>query len=102
MIKETRLKSCLALEKLRDLGNNSGTDFQASGAYVFRPKDQIPNNVGETAVIQSVSGPVVVEVHVQYSSYASGIIRIYNEAQLSGLENEWLVGPIPVDDNIGS
>jgi len=81
-------------------GNNSGTDFQASGAYVFRPKNQIPNDVSQEPLeVLTYSGPNVHEVHTQFSPFTSVVTRIY--ADTSEIEFEWLVGPIPVDDNIG-
>ena len=36
---------------------------------------------------------------IVFNDWASQEIRIYNEAQI--VEIEWIVGPIPIDDNIG-
>jgi lysosomal alpha-mannosidase len=36
---------------------------------------------------------------IVYNSWASEEIKIYGEAQIA--EIDWIVGPIPIDDNIG-
>ncbi|CAF5195632.1 unnamed protein product, partial [Rotaria magnacalcarata] len=59
-------------------GNSSLPEFQASGAYVFRPLTSKTQPVSTTRTIQEVSlfqGAPTVEV-------------------------EWTVGPIPIDDDV--
>lgn len=75
---------------------------QKSGAYVFRPDltataRQTP--VSTNALYTVVNGEQVTEVRQVFSDYVSQVIRLYDTAKT--LEFEWLVGPIPVGDNIG-
>lgn len=44
-------------------------------------------------------GPIVNEVHQTFSNWASQVIRQYADEDY--VEVEWLVGPIPIDDNKG-
>jgi len=38
-------------------------------------------------------------VHQQFNEWISQVVRIYKESHHA--EFEWLVGPIPIDDNVG-
>jgi hypothetical protein len=82
------------------LGNNSQFDFRASGAYIFRPLNQEPNiflDSGANATI--IKGPLVTEIQQNISAYVSQVSRLY--AGVQEIENEWLVGPIPIEDGAG-
>lgn len=79
-------------------GNNSEPIYQASGAYVFRPK----NNSCQPLSVQSFkvyNGELFNEVHQIYSEWISQTIRLYKNDK--NVEFEWQVGPIDVNDNIG-
>ncbi|CAF1238466.1 unnamed protein product [Adineta steineri] len=71
-------------------GNNSQFDFQASGAYIFRPYCCLENvlkvNLFQTAIII-------------FNEWISQEINLYDEGE--DIEIEWTVGPIAIDDNIG-
>nr|GMC93393.1 alpha-mannosidase isoform X1 [Ipomoea batatas] len=55
----------------------------ASGAYIFRPDKATPNIVSRSVQVKVIRGPLVDEVHQQFSSW------IYQ------------IGPIPTEDKIG-
>ena len=79
------------------VGNNSDEQFQASGAYIFRPDgDPICMSV-QSFVVQN--GVQFSEIHQIYNSFISQTIRLYNDSET--LSFEWLVGPIDISDNIG-
>lgn len=80
-------------------GQNNGEENRASGAYIFRPTSQEPIKIADEADTVVIQGDVVHEVHQVFSDWASQIIRHYNNQPV--VEFEWLVGPIPVDDNDG-
>ena len=78
-------------------GNNSDAEFQASGAYIFRPNgDPTCMNVRSFTVI---NGEQFDEIHQIYNDFISQTIRLYNDSKI--LSFEWLVGPIEVSDNFG-
>lgn len=79
-------------------GNNQGYDNRSSGAYIFRPNGTA-KAVAEDVDLQLVQGPLVDEVHQKFNDWISQVIRVYKGTNY--VEFEWLVGPIPVDDNIG-
>ncbi|XP_076327158.1 LOW QUALITY PROTEIN: lysosomal alpha-mannosidase-like [Tachypleus tridentatus] len=80
-------------------GNNSEAQFRASGAYIFRPNGTTPYPIDGNVTVTVVTGPLVKEIHQTFSPWISQVIRIYNETKYAELE--WLVGPIPVKNNIG-
>ncbi|XP_042885144.1 lysosomal alpha-mannosidase-like isoform X3 [Penaeus japonicus] len=80
-------------------GNNSQEEFRASGAYIFRPDGAHAQPVAAAANVTIVQGPLVAEIHQEWTPWVSQVIRAYKE-ELT-LEMEWLVGPIPVKDGIG-
>lgn len=83
-------------------GNTEETRGQASGAYVFRPNSSSCFPVGElnrTVLSSVVRGPVVQEVHQQFSSWLSQVIRLNKDAE--HVEIEFTVGPIPIGDQLG-
>ncbi len=79
-------------------GNNSESEFQASGAYIFRPiKDScVYLSVRNYTVYQ---GKMFSEVHQVYNDWISQTIRLYENTRHA--EFEWQVGPINIDDQIG-
>ncbi|KAF2364115.1 Glycoside hydrolase family 38 N-terminal domain [Trinorchestia longiramus] len=79
-------------------GNNSESSKRASGAYIFRPNGSEAFPLKATNIVQ-YDGEVVGEFHIEYGSWASEVIRLYRG--LVQVESEWLVGPIPIDDNWG-
>jgi len=80
-------------------GDNSNEDNRASGAYIFRPNGTDVYPVGTAVTATLVSGTAVQEIQQTFSDYISQVIRLYPGEE--GVEFEWLVGPIPVDDARG-
>ncbi|KAL0350287.1 UNVERIFIED_CONTAM: Alpha-mannosidase, partial [Sesamum radiatum] len=74
-------------------------DPQASGAYIFRPNGSPPSVVSRSVPLKIVRGPLVDEVHQQFSSWIYQIIRVYRDKDHA--EVEFTIGPIPTDDSIG-
>ncbi|KAF6207869.1 hypothetical protein GE061_016318 [Apolygus lucorum] len=70
---------------------------RSSGAYIFRPNGTV-NLFAQTPAVTIVQGDVVSEVRYKYSDWISSILRIYRGAEPFHVEHEWLVGPIPFDD----
>ena len=79
-------------------GNNSEGEFQASGAYVFRPQS---NNCESLSVAKysRTQGALVTEIHQIFNEWISQTIRLYKNRR--HIEVDWLVGPINVLDQIG-
>ncbi|EDV97218.1 lysosomal alpha-mannosidase [Drosophila grimshawi] len=79
-------------------GNNQGAEHRSSGAYIFRPNGDISlltDNVDYTIF----DGVQVKEVHQHVNEWISQVIRIYEG--VNRVEFEWLIGPIPIDDDQG-
>ncbi|KAL8472457.1 hypothetical protein ACS0TY_029611 [Phlomoides rotata] len=74
-------------------------DTQASGAYIFRPTGSTPSIVSRSVPLKIIRGPLVDEVHQQFSSWIYQIIRVYKDKDHA--EVEFTIGPIPTDDGIG-
>lgn len=79
-------------------GDNSDSDHQASGAYIFRPASQTPNCL-QVSNYSIFNGQVVVELHQIYNDWISQTIRVFTNS--SDVEFEWQVGPIDISDNRG-
>lgn len=79
-------------------GNNYVFENRSSGAYIFRPNNT-ERIIAQRVKVEIVRGPIVQEVHQIFNDWVSQVIRIYKGQ--SHVEFEWLVGPIPVDDNLG-
>ena len=79
-------------------GNNSDAQFQASGAYVFRPQsnDCEGFNVAKYSITR---GTEISEIHQVLKEWISQKIRLYKNRRHA--EVEWTVGPINVKDQIG-
>ncbi|UJR26764.1 hypothetical protein I4U23_008079 [Adineta vaga] len=80
-------------------GNNSRSEFQASGAYIFRPLSATPQPVSTTRTITCLKAENVQTARIVFNDWASQEISLYDEGEY--IEVEWTVGPIPVNDNIG-
>ncbi|CAH8634247.1 unnamed protein product [Heterobilharzia americana] len=68
--------------------------LQVSGAYVFQPKLNSSAKKFDFVTGKVINGPLVKEVHVTFSSWASLVLRLYHDGEL---EVEWTVGPLPSD-----
>ena len=79
-------------------GNNSDGEFQASGAYIFRPQSSECEalNVTQFTVTQGYNAN---EIHQRFNDWISQTIRLYR--QRNYVEVEWIVGPINTTDQIG-
>ncbi|KAA8547520.1 hypothetical protein F0562_003949 [Nyssa sinensis] len=82
-------------------GSSGGdnTDPQASGAYIFRPNGSPPVIVSRSVPLKVIRGPLVDEVHQQFSSWIYQVIRLYKEKEHA--EVEFTIGPIPTEDGVG-
>ncbi|UJR26763.1 hypothetical protein I4U23_008078 [Adineta vaga] len=80
-------------------GNNSQSEFQASGAYIFRPFSPSPQPVSTTRSITCIKAENVQTAVIIFNDWASQEISLYDDAEY--VEVEWTVGPIPINDNIG-
>ncbi|CAG0879219.1 unnamed protein product [Darwinula stevensoni] len=80
-------------------GNNSEAQFRASGAYILRPNGTDPVSPGKASRTIVYRGDVVEEVHQEYGSWLSQVVRLYGSSPW--LEVKWLVGPIPFQDGVG-
>ncbi|XP_045211314.1 lysosomal alpha-mannosidase-like [Mercenaria mercenaria] len=79
-------------------GYNYDGDSQASGAYIFRPTSNRPEDInqGSSVNIISYKGGLVQEIRQVFCSWVSQVIRLYDNQ--SHIELEWTVGPIPSGD----
>jgi len=79
-------------------GSSEDAESRASGAYIFRPDGDLSYPMGNvTATI--VRGTQGGEVQMRYpGGWASLVVRL---GLGGGVELEWQVGPIPVEDGIG-
>ncbi|KAK4416850.1 Alpha-mannosidase [Sesamum alatum] len=75
------------------------TDPQASGAYIFRPNGSPPSMVSRSVPLKIIRGPLVDEVHQQFTSWINQVIRVYRDKDHA--EVEFTIGPIPTADGIG-
>ncbi|CAF3419135.1 unnamed protein product [Rotaria sp. Silwood1] len=80
-------------------GNNSQSEFQASGAYIFRPLTPNALPVSQTRSITCIKAQNVQTAIIVFNDWASQEISLYDEGEF--VEVEWTVGPIPINDNIG-
>nr|AYV99640.1 venom polypeptide [Dolopus genitalis] len=79
-------------------GNNLEFANRSSGAYIFRPNGT-EKELANKIEVKIYRGPLVEEVHQKFNDWTSQVVRIYKNVNFA--EFEWLVGPIPVSDNIG-
>lgn len=81
-------------------GNNREYKNRSSGAYIFRPiPDTVEEVVGIDVAIEVIRGDLVDEVHQVFNDWISQVVRIYKSEKY--VEFEWLVGPIPIEDDVG-
>lgn len=80
------------------VGNNEEYKNRSSGAYIFRPNGT-EKHVTESVQLKVIKGNVVQEVHQIFNEWISQVVRVYSDE--NHVEFEWLVGPIPIDDNVG-
>ncbi|KAK4475411.1 hypothetical protein MN116_002467 [Schistosoma mekongi] len=93
----TGLSMNLSIEMLYYFGET--TYPQSSGAYIFLPKYGTFIHRFAKPSVRVIEGSCVKEYHVTYASWASLVIRHYNNDEL---EVEWTAGPIPDDGYINS
>ncbi|KFK28275.1 hypothetical protein AALP_AA8G495400 [Arabis alpina] len=74
---------------------------QVSGAYIFRPNSSLAYAVSSKPKLQIVRGPLMDEVHQQFSPWVSQVVRLYKDKEHA--EFEYTIGPVPVGKrtNIG-
>ncbi|KAM1810189.1 hypothetical protein ACFX12_026980 [Malus domestica] len=72
---------------------------QASGAYIFRPNGAPPTVVSRSVPLKVFRGPIVDEIHQQFSPWIYQVTRLYRDKEHA--EVEYTVGPIPTDDGVG-
>ncbi|KAJ9703748.1 hypothetical protein PVL29_005156 [Vitis rotundifolia] len=79
--------------------SDGGLDSQPSGAYIFRPNGAPPTVVSRSVPLKVMRGPLVDEVHQQFSPWIYQVTRLYKDKDHA--EVEFTIGPIPVDDSVG-
>ncbi|XP_026842967.1 lysosomal alpha-mannosidase [Drosophila persimilis] len=96
-----RLKSVEMNGVVEDIEQKFGVyETSASGAYVFREVESTEMQFLTTDVEFTVyDGTLVKEVHQQFNEWISQVIRIYEG--VNRVEFEWLIGPIPTDEDTG-
>lgn len=81
-------------------GNNREYKNRSSGAYIFRPiPGSVEQIVGIDVDLKVIRGDLVDEAHQVFNEWISQVVRIYKTEKY--VEFEWMVGPIPIDDEIG-
>ncbi|XP_055550779.1 lysosomal alpha-mannosidase-like [Wyeomyia smithii] len=80
------------------LGDNREAKNRSSGAYILRPNGT-EKHVTDSVRLEVYMGDHVQEVHQVFNEWISQVIRVYEDEQ--HVEFEWMVGPIPVEDEIG-
>ncbi|KAK2984501.1 hypothetical protein RJ640_016887 [Escallonia rubra] len=81
-------------------GSSGGdADPQRSGAYIFRPNGAPPAVVSRSVPLKVIRGPLVDEVHQQFSSWIYQVVRLYRDKDHA--EVEFTIGPIPTYDGVG-
>ncbi|XP_075989719.1 lysosomal alpha-mannosidase-like isoform X1 [Anticarsia gemmatalis] len=79
-------------------GRNSGPSDRASGAYIFRPNATVPTKL--TIVKTEVANG---DLATEFRSYLNpnGYLNTKIYKNLDFVENEFVVGPIPIHDGVG-
>ncbi|KAL6220713.1 hypothetical protein ACLB2K_008469 [Fragaria x ananassa] len=78
---------------------NSSSEFPGSGAYLFRPSESVPKDVSRSVHLKVFRGPLVDEIHQEFSSWIYQVTRLYRDKQHA--EVEFTIGPIPTEDYTG-
>ncbi|KAI5683990.1 hypothetical protein M9H77_05218 [Catharanthus roseus] len=81
------------------LKHMSNSKTGCSGAYIFRPNGSPPVVVSRSVPLKVIRGPLVDEVHQQFSSWIYQVVRVYKDKEHA--EVEFTIGPIPTDDGLG-
>lgn len=79
-------------------GDNGAPERRSSGAYIFRPDGDV-NVLADKVDYTVYEGDQVKEVHQHFNQWISQVVRIYEG--INRVEFEWLIGPIPIDDDTG-
>ncbi|KAK3410478.1 hypothetical protein EUGRSUZ_J02457 [Eucalyptus grandis] len=74
-------------------------DSPASNLYIFRPNGAHPTIVSRKVPLKVVRGPLVDEVHQQFSSWIYQVTRLHKDKEHADVE--FTIGPIPTDDGVG-
>lgn len=72
---------------------------KSPGAYIFKPMDPKPVQIKDFIKVEVLKTEIVEELHTAFSEYASFALKLYTEKPV--IEVDWVVGPIPIDDDIG-
>ncbi|XP_049884045.1 lysosomal alpha-mannosidase-like isoform X1 [Pectinophora gossypiella] len=80
------------------VGDNWIAERRSSGAYIFRPNGTNPTEV-PTSYVKGASGPVVDELRSDNNDSVANTVRVYKD--LNFIENDWVVGPIDISDDVG-
>ncbi|XP_017153506.2 lysosomal alpha-mannosidase isoform X1 [Drosophila miranda] len=80
-------------------GNNAEFLNRSSGAYIFRPNKNKIHFVANQVDIEVYRGEIVQEVHQKFNDWISQVVRVYRSKSYA--EFEWLIGPIPIADDVG-
>ncbi|XP_062091515.1 probable alpha-mannosidase At5g13980 isoform X2 [Humulus lupulus] len=80
-------------------GDDGSVDFQASGAYIFRPNVTYPIKYEKKVPLTVFRGPILDEVHQKINPWIYQITRVFKQKEHA--EFEFAIGPIPIDDGIG-
>ena len=84
-------------------GNNTEFDFRASGAYIFRPESSEPIKLRNPTEVKVEEGEFYIQLEMEFESFASQLLRIPKKLDdtLADIEVEWMIGPIPIEDQNG-
>ena len=80
---------------------------RTSGAYIFRPNEVAPTPIGPSTFSRMYTGELFYEIHQIFlfssNMHVSQVIRIprENTTFMYDIEFEWMIGPIPIEDNEG-
>ncbi|XP_063975684.1 lysosomal alpha-mannosidase-like [Diachasmimorpha longicaudata] len=77
---------------------DGGKVFFSSGAYLFRPQNSTLHSFSYNGSFRFYKGALVEELHLTINDYVSEVVRVYD--QEDKVEVEWMVGPIPVNDDV--
>ncbi|KAI5057211.1 hypothetical protein GOP47_0027226 [Adiantum capillus-veneris] len=81
-------------------GGHTGLDGEGTdGAYIFRPAVQSPTLVNTHVNTSIITGPLVHEVWQEFTPWIFQVSRLYKDKDYA--EVEFVVGPIPLEDNVG-
>ncbi|CAH0698345.1 unnamed protein product [Spodoptera exigua] len=76
-----------------------GTTKKRPGAFIFRPMDSQPILVSDIYDVKILKTDIVEEIQIRYAEYAGISLKLYKG--LPTIEADWVVGPIPIADELG-